>query len=48
MVNGKGGDMSDGDLVKTAQAQGIGERATRRIIEQVEDALRDCCFEPQR
>lgn len=48
MVNGQDSDMSDDDLVKTAQAQGIGERATRRIIEQVEDALHDCGLEPQR
>ena len=39
MVNGKGRNITDADLIKTAAAAGVTEGDTRRIIEQVNEAL---------
>ena len=39
MVNGKGRDITDADLIKTATAVGVTEADTKNIIEQVNNAL---------
>ena len=39
MVNGKGIDITNIDLIKTAEAFGFNETKVREIIEQTEDAL---------
>ena len=39
MVNGKGCNITDADLIKTATAVGVAEAATKDIIEQVNTAL---------
>lgn len=39
MVNGKGKDITDVDLIKTAETFGFNETKVREIIEQTEDAL---------
>ena len=39
MVNGKGRNITDADLIKTATAVGVAEAATKDIIEQVNTAL---------
>ena len=39
MVNGKGKDITNIDLIKTAEAFGFNETKVREIIEQTEDAL---------
>lgn len=39
MVNGKGTDITDSDLIKTAAPFGFSEKKVAAIIEQTEDAL---------
>jgi len=39
MVNGKGTDITDSDLIKTASSFGFAEKKVAAIIEQTNDAL---------